>query len=96
MPAPEDQHNIDCNPAFVHQGRIWLRIGTQIYNDFGGCKKVGKQDCCYAAFKFQLIALLLTPRGHQGIAQFLGYLSRVDRPTLLSTSNCISAADNYP
>jgi hypothetical protein len=57
VPALKDQHNIVRNPACAHQGRIWLRIGTQIYNDFGGCEKVGKQDCSCAAFKFQMIAL---------------------------------------
>jgi hypothetical protein len=31
-----------------------------------------------------------------GIAQFLGYLSWMDRPTLLSISNCISVVNNYP
>jgi hypothetical protein len=86
--------------SVIRLARIKVESGhvleTQIYNDFGGCEKVGKQDYSCAACKFKLAAFLLTPRGHQGIAQFLDYLSWVDRPALLSISNCISAADNYP
>jgi isopenicillin-N epimerase len=38
----KDKHNIILNPALVHQGRIWLRITAQIYNDLGDYEKLGK------------------------------------------------------
>jgi isopenicillin-N epimerase len=36
------KHNIVVNPTFAHQGRIWLRISAQIYNDLGDYEKLGK------------------------------------------------------
>jgi isopenicillin-N epimerase len=36
------KHNIVTNPAFAHQGRIWLRITAQIYNDLGDYEKLAK------------------------------------------------------
>jgi isopenicillin-N epimerase len=38
----KDKHNIVLNPAFTHEGRIWLRITAQIYNDLGDYEKLGK------------------------------------------------------
>ena len=34
-------HNIVVNPAFAHDGRIWLRITAQIYNDIEDYQKLG-------------------------------------------------------
>jgi isopenicillin-N epimerase len=38
----KDKHNIVLNPAFAHEGRIWLRLTAQIYNDLGDYEKLGK------------------------------------------------------
>ena len=38
----KDKHNIVLNPAFAHEGRIWLRMTAQIYNDLGDYEKLGK------------------------------------------------------
>jgi isopenicillin-N epimerase len=36
----KDQHDIVVNPAFAHEGRIWLRITAQIYNAIEGYRKL--------------------------------------------------------
>jgi isopenicillin-N epimerase len=38
----KDKHNIVVNPAFAHEGRIWLRITAQIYNGIEDYEKLGK------------------------------------------------------
>jgi isopenicillin-N epimerase len=38
----KDKRNIVLNPAFAHEGRIWLRITAQIYNDLADYEKLGK------------------------------------------------------
>ena len=35
------KHNIVVNPAFAHDGRIWLRIAAQIYNEIEDYEKLG-------------------------------------------------------
>jgi isopenicillin-N epimerase len=37
----QNRHNIVINPAFAHQGRIWIRITAQIYNSIEDYKKLG-------------------------------------------------------
>jgi isopenicillin-N epimerase len=38
----KDKHNIVVNPAFAYEGRIWLRIAAQIYNDIGDFETLSK------------------------------------------------------
>jgi isopenicillin-N epimerase len=38
----KDKHNIIVNPAFAHEGRIWLRIAAQIYNGLEDYEKLGR------------------------------------------------------
>lgn len=38
----KDKHNIVVNPAYAHEGRIWLRITAQIYNGIEDYKKLGR------------------------------------------------------
>jgi hypothetical protein len=38
----KDKHNIVVNPAFAHEGKIWLRIAAQIYNSIEDYENLGK------------------------------------------------------
>jgi len=38
----KDKHNIVVNPAFAHEGKIWLRIAAQIYNGIEDYENLGK------------------------------------------------------
>lgn len=38
----KDKYNIVVNPSFAHDGKIWLRITTQIYNNIDDYEKLGK------------------------------------------------------
>jgi len=37
-----ESHKIMASPSFVHDGRIWLRVSAQIYNDIADYEKLAE------------------------------------------------------